>query len=107
MIHSQVTNNKVCEQPHNSCYPRSIRKVNHMTTSKLYFLFAVMVCFTISGCSNVKSKADADVENTTAADTNVFEGSFWRNQALTDIMPYWIEHSLDTVDGAFVTNFDR
>ncbi|MCD4773175.1 MAG: AGE family epimerase/isomerase, partial [Bacteroidales bacterium] len=35
------------------------------------------------------------------------DGNFWKNQALTDILPYWAEHSLDTVDGAFITHLDR
>ncbi|MBE9510903.1 MAG: hypothetical protein IMY71_08510, partial [Bacteroidetes bacterium] len=80
---------------------------NYIKKSKLFFLFAVMACFIISGCSNSKNKENTDIEKITVADTNVFEGDFWRNQALTDIMPYWIKYSLDTVDGAFITNFDR
>ncbi|MEA3494502.1 MAG: hypothetical protein U9R42_00520, partial [Bacteroidota bacterium] len=35
------------------------------------------------------------------------EGNFWKNQALTDILPYWTKYSIDTVDGAFITNLDR
>ena len=67
-------------------------------------LFAVII---LSACSNPKKQESTDVEKNLAADTNVFEGNFWRNQALTDIMPYWVKHSLDTVDGAFITNCNR
>ncbi len=60
---------------------------NYTRKPKLFFLFAVMACFIISGCSNSQNKENTDDEKITAGDTNVFEGNFWRNQALTDIMP--------------------
>ncbi len=80
---------------------------NYIKKSKLSFLFAMMVVFIISGCSNSKNKGNTDVEKITAVDTNIFEGNFWKNQALTDIFPYWIKYSIDTVDGAFITHLDR
>ncbi|MCK4638937.1 MAG: AGE family epimerase/isomerase, partial [Bacteroidales bacterium] len=80
---------------------------NYITKPKLFFLFAVMSNFIISGCSDPGNQESTDVEKTTVSDTNVFEGNFWKNQALTDILPYWTKYSLDTVDGAFITHLDR
>jgi mannose/cellobiose epimerase-like protein (N-acyl-D-glucosamine 2-epimerase family) len=37
---------------------------------------------------------------------NVLDGNFWKEQALTDIIPYWTQHSIDTVNGAFITNLN-
>jgi len=36
----------------------------------------------------------------------VLSGEYWKNQALKDIMPYWTEHSRDTMSGAFYTTLD-
>ena len=38
---------------------------------------------------------------------DVLDGEFWRNQALTDIIPYWYEHARDTSHGAFYMSLTR
>ena len=80
---------------------------NYIRKPKLFFSFAVMAYLILSGCSNSGNQKSTDVGKSTVTDTSVFEGNFWKNQALTDILPYWTEYSLDTVDGAFITHLDR
>jgi cellobiose epimerase len=38
---------------------------------------------------------------------NALNGSFWKEQALKDIIPYWTKYALDKENGAFTTNLDR
>lgn len=37
----------------------------------------------------------------------ITEGSFWKNQAVNNIIPYWTKHAMDKKNGAFFTNLDR
>ena len=78
---------------------------NHFNNLKLIISFTVISCI-ISGCSNPKNQQSNNTNETNIFDNNVLEGSFWKNQALTDIPPYWTKYSLDTVDGVFITNPD-
>jgi mannose/cellobiose epimerase-like protein (N-acyl-D-glucosamine 2-epimerase family) len=34
------------------------------------------------------------------------DGSYWKDQALTDILPYWTKHAVDSVNGAFYCDMD-
>jgi cellobiose epimerase len=36
----------------------------------------------------------------------VLKGQYWKDQVLTDILPYWKEHARDTVNGGFHTTLD-
>ncbi|MCD4747544.1 MAG: hypothetical protein K8R58_14710, partial [Bacteroidales bacterium] len=74
---------------------------------KLFISLILLAVIILTGCSNPKKQESKNADKTVAADRNVFEGNFWRNQALTDILPYWTEYSIDTVDGAFITHLDR
>lgn len=38
--------------------------------------------------------------------SKVLTGNYWKNQALTDIMPFWTKYAQDKVSGAFFTNLD-
>jgi mannobiose 2-epimerase len=78
-----------------------------LTKLKLLISLILLAVIILSGCSNPKNQQSTDIEKTFVADTNVFEGNFWKNQALTDILPYWTKYSLDTVNGAFITHLDR
>ena len=89
------------------CYPRAINMKTSLTKLKRFTSLILLAVIILSGCSNPGNQESTDVEKATAADTNVFEGNFWKNQALTDILPYWTKYSLDTVDGAFITHLDR
>lgn len=66
---------------------------NKNTHLNLILLFI----FILTGCSGPGKQKNE----------NVFDGNFWKNQALTGILPYWTKYSLDTVDGAFITHLDR
>jgi mannose/cellobiose epimerase-like protein (N-acyl-D-glucosamine 2-epimerase family) len=35
------------------------------------------------------------------------DGEFWRQQGLTQIIPFWQSHVIDTIDGAFYMNLSR
>ena len=37
----------------------------------------------------------------------VFEGEFWRDQGLVDVLPYWTRYGRDTEHGAFFSHLDR
>ncbi|MEA3495805.1 MAG: hypothetical protein U9R42_07195, partial [Bacteroidota bacterium] len=68
-----------------------------MTSINKYFSIILLFMFFLIGCSESGKQQNG----------NVLEGNFWKNQALTDILPYWTKYSIDTVDGAFITNLDR
>ena len=34
------------------------------------------------------------------------KGSYWKDQVLIDILPYWTKHAIDSVNGAFHSNLD-
>ncbi|MGD8780963.1 MAG: AGE family epimerase/isomerase [Ignavibacteria bacterium] len=67
------------------------KNITRKTFINILFL-AIAVLFLIS-CS---AKENEDV----------LDGSFWKNQALKQILPYWTRNARDTVYGAFVTNLD-
>jgi mannobiose 2-epimerase len=46
-------------------------------------------------------------EATIPQQKEVLTGEFWREQALTDIIPYWYKHVRDTSYGAFYMNLTR
>jgi len=60
-------------------------------------LFAVVATLFTMGCTDFKDQKNIDVLN----------GTFWKNQALQDILPYWTQHAIDHEDGAFITHLDR
>jgi hypothetical protein len=64
---------------------------------KKHLSLILLFIFILTGCSGPGKQKNEDVLN----------GNFWKNQALTDILPYWTKYSLDTVDGAFFTHLDR
>lgn len=35
------------------------------------------------------------------------DGTYWRNQALTDILPFWTKYAVDSVHGAFHCDLDQ
>ena len=37
---------------------------------------------------------------------DVLMGQYWKDQVLTDILPYWTEHARDTINGGFFTTLD-
>ncbi|MCE5347931.1 MAG: AGE family epimerase/isomerase [Bacteroidales bacterium] len=45
-------------------------------------------------------------KNNSAGTSKVFSGNYWKEQALTDIIPFWSKYSQDTISGAFITNLD-
>jgi len=47
----------------------------------------------------VKAKTEEGME--------FMDGTFWRDQVLDDLMPYWFEHVRDEDHGAFYTNLSR
>ncbi|MCD4774028.1 MAG: hypothetical protein K8R41_11665, partial [Bacteroidales bacterium] len=62
---------------------------NQLIKSKLYILLCLFVLIILSGCSNLVEQESTNVDKTVSAGTNVLDGNFWKNQALTDILPYW------------------
>ena len=40
-------------------------------------------------------------------DSECMDGEFWRRQGLTQIIPFWQKHALDTVNGAFYLNLSQ
>ncbi|MEA1896362.1 MAG: AGE family epimerase/isomerase [Bacteroidota bacterium] len=78
-----------------------------LKNKKKHFSIILLFIFILTGCSNPGNQENADVEGSLAADTNIFEGNFWKNQALSEILPFWTKYSLDTIDGAFITHLDR
>jgi mannobiose 2-epimerase len=60
------------------------------------FLFLIISLITIE-CTDSKKKDNSDI----------LQGTFWKEQALQDIIPYWTQHAIDHEDGAFITNLDR
>ena len=48
------------------------------------------------------------VDNTDATkEQEIMDGEYWRDQVLTDLMPYWYEHVRDEEHGAFYLNLSR
>lgn len=58
---------------------------------------ALLAILVTTGCSNSKRLEDVDILN----------GTFWKDQALQAIIPYWTQNTIDNDDGAFITNLDR
>lgn len=55
-----------------------------------YLLFATLG---LTGC--VKIEPDVHMD-----------GNYWRDQALTDILPFWTKYAVDSVNGAFHSDLD-
>ena len=76
---------------------------NFIKKSKLFFLFASMACFIISGCSNSRNNENTDVEKITVADTNVFgyslaylfTGEEKYLKIASDAVDFLLEHAWD------------
>jgi len=68
-----------------------------MKPNKVFFSLITLIIFAASGYSLSSIKENNDILN----------GSFWKNQALQDIIPYWTRYALDHDNGAFITNLDR
>ena len=60
----------------------------------LCLLFAVTVVLT--GCAKTEQQPD-----------EYMDGSYWKDQALTDILPFWTKHAIDSVNGAFYCDLDE
>lgn len=60
-------------------------------------VISVLIIFIslITGCSGGKSHDD------------VLDGKYWRNQGLTQVIPFWQKHVVDTVNGGFFLNLSR
>jgi cellobiose epimerase len=46
-------------------------------------------------------------ETSESQDKLYLDGEFWRQQGLTQIIPFWQNHVIDTIDGAFYMNLSR
>lgn len=57
-----------------------------------YLLFATLG---LAGCVKTEQQPDA-----------YMDGNYWRDQALTDILPFWTRHAVDSVNGAFHCDLD-
>jgi mannobiose 2-epimerase len=55
----------------------------------------IMLSLALCSCSQNKEKSE------------YLDGEFWRKQGLTQIIPFWQEHVLDTVKGAYFLNLSR
>ena len=84
-LFSQTVNNE-------SCWNKKYDFIYDIPSIIFHYHHGIM-----TGCSDPGKQQNEDVLN----------GNFWKNQALTDILPYWTKYSLDTVDGAFFTHLDR
>jgi mannose/cellobiose epimerase-like protein (N-acyl-D-glucosamine 2-epimerase family) len=58
-------------------------------------LVAVMLAFLVAGTA------------VATQEKSFMDGEFWRDQVLTDLMPYWFEHARDEEHGAFYMNLSR
>lgn len=55
----------------------------------------IMLCLTLCSCNQDKKKSE------------YLDGELWRKQGLTQIIPFWQEHVLDTVNGAYYLNLSQ
>ena len=60
-------------------------------------LLILVIFLVVTGCSNSQKQDNHELLN----------GDFWKEQALQDILPYWIQHVIDHKNGAFITHLDR
>jgi len=63
--------------------------------STLISTIVILVMVFYACCSHFKSSA-----------LKVTSGNYWKEQAIRDILPYWIAYARDSVYGAFITNLD-
>lgn len=61
-------------------------------------------CRILTACLLLAIAADLTNAQNKIKDT---DGSFWKNQAVNNIIPYWTRHAIDSKNGAFYTNLDR
>jgi len=61
-----------------------------MKPNKVFFTLITLIIFAALGCSLSSIKENNDILN----------GSFWKNQALQDIISYWTQHALDRDKGS-------
>jgi mannose/cellobiose epimerase-like protein (N-acyl-D-glucosamine 2-epimerase family) len=61
----------------------------------------ILICAIISISFPSCKKSGSDT------DKKYLDGEFWRQQGLTQIIPFWQSHARDTVYGAFFTNLSR
>jgi mannose/cellobiose epimerase-like protein (N-acyl-D-glucosamine 2-epimerase family) len=57
-------------------------------------VFFIFICL-ISRCAHEKS------------DSDVMDGEYWRSQGLTQVIPFWQKHVVDSINGGFFLNLSR
>jgi mannose/cellobiose epimerase-like protein (N-acyl-D-glucosamine 2-epimerase family) len=62
-------------------------------------LVVIMLVFLVAGIATAAEE--------TAEEKAFMDGEFWRDQVLTELMPYWFEHARDEEHGAFYTDLSR
>ena len=58
---------------------------------------AAIILFSCLSCSSTDNKQDQ----------KLLDGEFWRQQGLTQIIPFWQNHARDTINGAYFLNLSR
>lgn len=56
---------------------------------------------------NAISPRSVHIIDAVALEQKVMDGEFWRDQVLTDLIPYWYKHVRDEEHGAFYLNLSR
>ncbi|MCK4630935.1 MAG: hypothetical protein KAT40_05795, partial [Bacteroidales bacterium] len=77
-----------------------IKKSKNRFSSKKV-LFVMLVFFVVGQAVAAVNVAD------TTREQKFMDGEFWRDQVLTELIPYWYKHVRDEEHGAFYLNLSR
>ncbi|MCK4700972.1 MAG: hypothetical protein KAT38_11570, partial [Bacteroidales bacterium] len=72
---------------------------NRFSSKKV--LFVMLVFLVVGQVVAVENAID------TTREQKFMDGEFWRDQVLTELMPYWYKHVRDEKYGAFYLNLSR